>query len=232
MRRLILKKRDPHPVPFSVGPLKRGSRIGSLLEMQEAERRRISQELHDDLGQRLALLEIQIDRLEQQCIAPAISKGLKSLRERLGEMDQDVHRICYRLHPVILEKLGLIVALDSLCREFSQGSGIRVDFIHHNLPKHLAKSLSLCAYRMVQEALHNVSKHAKAAEATVSLRFSTSSLEVTVEDSGRGFDALAARTTRGLGLVTIDERVRGAGGRFSIKSRPGRGTKVIAVIPI
>jgi signal transduction histidine kinase len=211
-----------------------GSRawIGTLMEMQEEERRRISQELHDDLGQRLALLEIQIDQLGRECGTPKIVKGLQRVRERIGEMDRDLHRICYRLHPVVLEKLGLSFALESLCREFSEKSGICTDFIQRGLPKRVAKQLSLCAYRLVQEALHNVAKHANALEAKVTVNATASGLEVAVEDSGCGFDRRVVRTHGGLGLVSIEERVRSAGGRCFIRSRPGAGTKVSALLPM
>lgn len=202
------------------------------MEMQEEERRRISQELHDDLGQRLALIGIQIDQLEHECVSPEIVKGLQMVRERIGEMDRDVHRICYRLHPVVLEKLGLVVAVESFCREFSESSGIQLGFVHSDLPKNMSKNLSLCAYRLVQEALHNVSKHANARQAKVSLRGTASGLEITVRDSGCGFDPFLARAHGGLGLVSMEERVRKVGGRCAIRSQAGVGTEVFATIPI
>jgi signal transduction histidine kinase len=201
---------------------------GNVVEMQEQDRLRISQELHDDFGQRLAVLEIQLSQLEDRCTCPETAKGLKLVRERIAEMDQDVHRICCQLYPVVLEKLGLIVALESLCREFSQ-SGIRAEFTHKNCPATLAKPVSLCMYRVVQEALHNVSKHSKAKSARVSLRGTAGRLEVIVEDSGIGFDPEVIRPTTGLGLSSIEERVKRAGGRISISSTPGTGTKVKAM---
>jgi signal transduction histidine kinase len=210
-----------------------GGRIwrGSVTERQEQDRLRISQELHDDLGQRLALLEIQLSQLADKCACPETAKGLSVVRERVGEMDQDLHRICCELYPVILEKLGLVVALKSLCREFSR-SGIRADFAadfaNDKCPPEVSKSVSLCLYRIVQEALHNVSKHSKAKSARVSLRGSSGRLEVIVEDSGIGFDAKATRLRTGLGLSSIEERVKRAGGRISISSSPGVGTQVRA----
>jgi signal transduction histidine kinase len=200
---------------------------GSVIEMQEQDRRRISQELHDDLGQRLALLEIQLAQLEEKCACSLTASGLRSLRQRVGEMDQDVHRICCQLYPVLLENLGLVIALKSLCREFSQ-LGINTEFLHENFPPNVPKTVSLCLYRVVQEALHNVSKHSKAKSAKVSLRGSSSRLEVVVEDSGVGFDRSVSKTAKGLGLTSIEERVKRAGGRSSISSTPGTGTKVRA----
>jgi signal transduction histidine kinase len=199
---------------------------GSVIEMQEQDRRRISQELHDDLGQRLALLEIQLAQMEEKCGCSHTAVGLRSLRQRVAEMDQDVHRICCQLYPVLLENLGLVIALKSLCREFSQ-LGITAEFIHENCPESVPKSVSLCLYRVVQEALHNVSKHSRANSARVSLRGSSGRLEVVIEDSGKGFDRSLSRAT-GLGLTSIEERVKKAGGRSSIISTPGVGTKVRA----
>lgn len=201
---------------------------GSVIEMQEQDRLRISQELHDDLGQRLALLEIQLSQLADKCACPETAKGLSAVRERVGEMDQDLHRICCELYPVILEKLGLVVALKSLCREFCQ-SGIRAEFVYDNCPPNVNKSVSLCLYRVVQEALHNVSKHSKAKSARVSLRGCSGRLEVIVEDSGIGFDVEPLKLRAGLGLSSIEERVRRSAGRISISSTPGVGTQVRAV---
>jgi signal transduction histidine kinase len=201
---------------------------GSIVEMQEQDRLRISQELHDDLGQRLALLEIQLNQLESNCTCPQTAKGLKLLRDRVGEMDHDVHRICCQLYPVLLEKLGLVIALDSLCREFYQ-SGIMAEFVHENCPATIPRQVSLCLYRVVQEALHNVAKHSKANRARISLRGTSGRLEVSIEDSGIGFDPEVIRPVARLGLASIEERVKRAGGRISIASALGVGTKLKAV---
>jgi signal transduction histidine kinase len=210
-------------------------RMGTLVEMQEEERRRIAAELHDDLGQRLALIEIQIDQLQRACasigLTTGIVGGLQKVREQIGEMDGDVHRICYRLHPVVLEKLGLFVALESFCREFSQRSGIRTKFEYRDLPKRIDRGPALCVYRLVQEALNNVSKHARTREVKVALKKTADAIEVVVEDSGCGFDT-ARSSIRGLGLMSMEERVRRTGGDCTIRSRIGIGTKVTAVIPM
>jgi signal transduction histidine kinase len=203
----------------------------TLTQVQEEERRQISQELHDDLGQRVALLQIQIDQLEHRCESPDIAKGLRTLRESVISMDHDIHSICHRLYPIALTQLGLTVALEAFCREFSRHSGIRTIFVKENLPKHMEKNASLCVYRLVQEALHNVSKHSGAESATVILRGSTAALELVVEDSGIGFNPEALRTKASLGLTSMEQRVLGIGGRYAIRSRPGFGTTVTAVLP-
>jgi len=206
--------------------------MSALMEAQETELRLISQELHDDLGQRLALLQMQITQLEHKCKSGDIIHGLRTLGESVDEMDRDLHRICYRLYPAILDQLGLSVALEALCREYSTFSGIRTTLISdEKLPKHLARDVSLCLYRLVQEALHNVSKHSGAMWATVTLRGSTGALEVEVKDSGNGFDPNALHAKRGLGLASMEQRVLRIGGRYDIRSRPGLGTAVKAVLP-
>jgi signal transduction histidine kinase len=222
------------PITF-VPDRRRSENLGeknSLMEAHEKELRLISQELHDDLGQRLALLQMQISQLKHKYESSDIVNGLRTLGESVDEMDRDLHRICYRLYPIILDQLGLTVALEACCREFSKYSGIRTTFIKdENLPKHLAKDVSLCLYRLVQEALHNVSKHSGAKWATVTLRGSTSALEVEVKDSGNGFDPDAVQAERGLGLTSMEQRVLRVGGRYDIRSRPGLGTAVKAVLP-
>jgi signal transduction histidine kinase len=223
VKNIIADQMTSLPPLFGKGPFH-----GSAIETLEQDRLRISQELHDDLGQRLALLEIQLTQLEDNCSCPETTRGLNSMRERVREMDRDVHRICCQLYPVLLEKFGLAVALKSLCRDFSQ-LGIDAEFVEENCPKTIGQSVSLCLYRVVQEALHNVSKHAKTKHAKVSLRGSSSRIEVIIRDEGVGFDRVVMKSTQGLGLASIEERVRRSGGRSSIHSIPEIGTEVKAV---
>jgi signal transduction histidine kinase len=229
----LAAKRVIHPrnVGFSAAassPRRNWAR--DLIGVQEEERRRISQELHDDLGQRLALLEIKIHHLERNCLPTDVTKGLRAVRDIVADLDRDIHRICYELYPVVLEKLGLIVALRCLCRDFSESSEILTVFDHQKVPQKLPENISLCLYRVTQEALQNVSKHAKAKKVSVSLRGIAAGLEVVVMDFGTGFDPLSIRARKGLGLITIEERVRCAGGSFSIRSSPGMGTEVRVMV--
>jgi signal transduction histidine kinase len=131
------------------------------------------------------------------------------------------------LYPVLLEKFGLVVALNSLCRDFSQ-SGIAIDFVHEGCPPVIPRNVSVCIYRVVQESLNNISKHAKTKFAKVSLHGSPGVLELLVEDTGIGFDPELLSGSSGLGLASIEERVRRAGGRCSIRSTPGVGTEIRA----
>ena len=203
-----------------------------LLATEEEERRRVSRELHDELGQRLALLEIQIEEMGRRLGSnPDVASGLGKLRSQVGEIADDVHRICYRLHPAILEHLGLIAAVRSYCEEYSAWSGVKTRFTHCGSFSSLSSSLALCIYRVVQEALRNVAKHARSARAMVVLRANAAGIQVVVKDFGRGF-IVREGCTKGLGLTSLAERVRLAGGTCVIRSAPGHGTRVQASVPL
>jgi len=203
-----------------------------LLAAEEEERRRVSRELHDELGQRLALLELQIEEMQRRLGSNAeVASGLGRLRVHVGEIADDVHRICCRLHPAVLEHLGLIAALRAYCEEFGAWSGVKTRFNHCGISAQLPSGVALCIYRVVQEALRNVAKHARASRAMVILRGSRGAIHVVVRDTGRGFD-LDQACAKGLGLISLAERVRLAGGTCVIRSAPGRGTRIQASVPI
>jgi len=205
----------------------------NLIAAQEEERRRVSRELHDELGQRLALLEIQIEQMEHRLAAdPQVAAELECLRAHVAKIAEDVHRICYRLHPAVLENLGLVVALESYCEEYAAWSGVKTRFVHCGVPSQLPKAIALCLYRVVQETLRNVARHANARRAIVVLRGNAERLELIVKDSGRGFDPSRVRGQGGLGLISLSERVHLAGGICNIRSAPGRGTRIQASVPI
>jgi|SRR5579883_701317 signal transduction histidine kinase len=203
-----------------------------LLATEEEERRRVSRELHDELGQRLALLEIQIEEMTRRLEAnPEVTACLARLRAQVGEIADDVHRICYRLHPAILEHLGLIAAIRSYCDEYSTWSGVKTRFTHCGVGPKIPPAVALCIYRVVQEGLRNVAKHAGARRALIALRGSGGRIQVVVKDCGRGF-VLREGCTKGLGLTSVAERVRLAGGTCVIRSAPGRGTRIQAWVPL
>jgi signal transduction histidine kinase len=200
---------------------------------QEEERRRVSRELHDDLGQRLGLLELQIAQTERELGGDSsVYSALESLRASVREIAEDLHRICCRLHPAILENLGLTIAVESFCEEYSTWSSVRARFLHRGVPAKLAPSTALCLYRVVQEALRNVSQHARATRVVVLMRGMEGGIEVTVKDNGCGFCVDGAGRNGRLGLVSLNERVKLAGGRFSIESAPDRGTRIHAWVPV
>jgi signal transduction histidine kinase len=207
-----------------------------LLSTQEAEQRRISREIHDDLGQKLALLEIQVENMKRT--PPSESRlvsELESLRGSVSDLAEDLKRICHSLHPVILDNLGLVVGIECLCEEYTKTSGIAVKFLRSDIPP-VPSGISLCLYRVVQEALHNVAKHACTKRATVGLGRSDDGIQVTIQDAGCGFDPLIARKyparpKHGLGLISLGERVRLLGGRCEVRSQRGRGTQISVFIP-
>jgi|SRR5579863_4627843 len=207
-----------------------------LLLAQEAEQRRISREIHDDLGQKLALLEIQVERMKRARASEAgLISDLESLRGNVAGLAEDLQRICRCLHPVILDNLGLAAGIESLCEEYTRVSGIAVKFIAGGISR-VPAGISLCLYRVVQEALHNVSKHSRAKRATVTLCGKSAGIQVMIRDAGCGFDLSPSRTDRirtsqGLGLISLGERVRLLGGRYEIRSQPGRGTRIMAFVP-
>jgi signal transduction histidine kinase len=203
-----------------------------LITAQEEERKRISRDLHDDISQKLTALTVEMEAvMRKQDGAGKSSVTLRALRDRLSEVSEDVRRTAYELHPSSLEHLGLATALRSYCSDFQRHEGIVVRFTPRNVPRHIPSNVSLSMYRMVQEALHNVSKHSGARQAAVSLAGRHGGLTLRVKDSGRGFDPARARG-RGLGLISMEERAHLAGGTFDIRARPGEGVRIEVHVPL
>ncbi|HEX3203251.1 MAG TPA: response regulator [Nitrospiraceae bacterium] len=205
-----------------------------LLTVQEEERRRISCELHDDLNQKLAVLVMNMEAAERR-LSPDIEKTrtqLQSLRNETAELSDDVRRLAYRLHPSILDHLGLAIALQSHVEEFGKREEVQAIFTQRDLPESVPQPLSTCLYRVAQEALRNVAKHARASRVAVRLRRDDECLHLSIFDSGIGFKPPKGRELQGLGFVSMQERVRLVGGRFDVKSRPGRGTYLSIRVPL
>ena len=205
-----------------------------LLTALEEERRRVSRELHDDLNQKLAMLAVQAESLQQDLpLTPdAVRARIDQLRQGVVSLSDDVRHIAYQLHPSVLDHLGLAVALRLYCEDFSHRHGLRVKFVRRRLPEAVAPEVALCLYRVAQEALGNVAKHSQSARATVALSGPPGSLHLSITDYGVGFDRAAVESRRGLGLISMEERVRLVEGRFSVRSRPGYGTRLDVRIPL
>jgi PAS domain S-box-containing protein len=204
-----------------------------LVNAEKEERKRISRELHDDLSQKLALLAFDTGSL---LLAPPPSademkEPLRNLQIRIVQLSQDVRQIAHRLHPTILEDLGLIAALNELCEEFSAREGIEAVFEPGAVPDALPVEIASCLYRVAQEALHNVSKHAKACQVRLKVRGSPEGIHLYIHDTGVGFDSEASQSRHGLGMVSMKERVQLIHGEFSIHSQPGQGTEVRVFVP-
>jgi PAS domain S-box-containing protein len=207
---------------------------GNLLSAQEAERRSFARELHDDLTQRLAILALDVDALGRD--HSGVAEAMRELQTRIADIASDAQGMARRLHPSILDDLGLVKALKAECVHFSNREGIDVTFTHHDVPATLSKSLSLSLYRITQESLRNISKHAASPVATVDLACpGDGEIRLAVEDHGVGFppeDPGPVDEVGGLGLISMRERARLAGGTCSVRSSPGRGTIVDVRLPI
>jgi PAS domain S-box-containing protein len=204
-----------------------------LLHAQEEERRRIAREMHDDWTQRLALLGIDIVKLEKYLGTPEKARPLlRTMQEKLVELSEDVHALSRQLHPSILDDLGLVEALRSECASFSRREGVAVVYRPEHVPATLPKDVALCVYRVAQEALRNVAKHAAVNEAWVTLVATAAELLLRVEDKGVGFDPAGARSQPGLGLSSMEERVRLIQAELFVCSAPGAGTTVEVRVPL
>jgi PAS domain S-box-containing protein len=205
-----------------------------LLAAQETERQRIARELHDDFSQRLAALVLDVASLEQHTavLPESNSKPLESIREQLEQLADDVHNMAYQLHPSVLVHAGLQPAINDHIHNVAAKAGLRVLFKAKDVPSSLPIEQSTCLFRIVQESLQNILKHANAHEAMIRLSGSSKGIGVSVTDNGKGFDIDDKNGRQGgLGLISMHERMRLLGGLLRVHSRPAGGTKVCAWIP-
>jgi PAS domain S-box-containing protein len=207
---------------------------GRLIYAQEEERSRLARELHDDLAQRLAVFAIEVGQLELQLKdQPApVREALYKMKNGVVRISQDVHSLSRQLHPSILDDLGLIKAIESEFAGFSKREGIEVIFNHENIPRGIPRDVSLSLYRIIQEGLRNISKHACAEHIFVSLKSIDNDALLSVQDDGIGFDWAEVKQNPGLGLSSMRERARLIHGEFSIKSQPEKGTVITVRAPL
>jgi len=198
---------------------------------QEDERTRIARELHDDVGQQLALLTIDLDLVRGAGGEFEAETGtlLDDTLTRAREIAKTVHDLSHRLHPEKLHLLGLVAALSAIQREFSLPS-LKVRFEHRNVPALLPRNVTLCLFRIAQEALQNIVKHSSAHAVSMELVGTDRELTLTIVDDGTGFDE-DTMTSKGLGLISMGERLEGVGGSLNIRSRPGAGTRLEIAVP-
>jgi signal transduction histidine kinase len=204
-----------------------------LISAQEDERSRIARELHDDFSQRLALLAVDLERFHDGLpgLQDSLVEGLASLLRRTKELSSDVHRLSHQLHPSVLQHLGLVAATRSFCKEISEQYDVHIDLVHHDIPRSLPSDVALCLYRIVQEALRNVIKHSGAERAGVEITRTESELMLRISDNGIGFDTDSLQTRRGLGLLSMRERLRQVGGSISLMRIEPTGTRIDVHIP-
>ena len=205
-----------------------------LIEAQEQERRRIARELHDDINQRIGLLAVTVDRLEQQLplTAGEVKLELGEVSRQLADLGKDVQAISHQLYSSKLEYLGLTHSAASFCREISEHQKVKIDFFTEGVPKHLRQDTSLSLFRVLQESLQNAVKHSGSHDFQVRLTREDDRIHLRVHDSGHGFDPRESHKSGGIGLASMAERMKLVGGMFSIESTPGDGTTVHACAPM
>jgi PAS domain S-box-containing protein len=204
-----------------------------LIEAQEEERSRVAGELRDDLNQRMALLQIGLGQFEREvpALSPQARTQLHSLGEVAIEIASSIHNLSHRLRPSLLDLLGPVASIERLCRELSDRHNLEIEFVHRRVPEQISNDVTLCLYRTAQEALRNVVKHSGAAEAKVELSGDDDQIELCISDPGVGFHPEAAKQSSGLGLISMQERLRLVGGQLFIQSEPSHGARICVRIP-
>jgi PAS domain S-box-containing protein len=203
---------------------------GRLIEAQEEERRRIAREIHDDYNQRLAVVAIDMEELAEN-IGHLNGDGTARLRELsnyVSELGADLHALSHRLHSSTLESLGLVAGIEAFCEEFADQQEIQIKFDHENVPSSVPEDAALCLFRIAQEGLRNVKRHSGAKEAEVRLESVDENLRLSISDRGKGFDLNARSKKCGIGIRSMQERLRSLGGHLEIHSRPMEGTRIDA----
>ena len=202
-----------------------------LIQVQERERARIARELHDDIGQRLSLAACTLDTLENNLSECEVRSGLRQLKEEIFEVISAVHHVSHELHPARLQYLGFVPAMQGFCKEVGDRYRMDIEFKSEDVPRSLAPGISLGLLRVLQECLTNAMKHSGVTRVQVLLRGSKQQVNLTVSDLGVGFDVKAALTGDGLGLTSMQERIRSLNGTLVVQSKPNVGTTIHACVP-
>jgi signal transduction histidine kinase/ABC-type uncharacterized transport system substrate-binding protein len=207
---------------------------GRLIDAQEEERKRIAREIHDDYSQRLAMLALELESLEEDIEnSPAVAgPRIRNIWNAIGELGADLHSFSHRLHSSTLESLGLVVGVRVFVEEFAVQQQIKVSFTHENVPRSVAEDVALCLFRIVQESLRNIKRHSGADKAEVHLEGLGEKLHLSVVDRGRGFDVNHCSSRAGIGIRSMQERLRSLGGQLEITSRLTEGTRIDAFVPL
>ncbi|MGC3975535.1 MAG: sensor histidine kinase [Nitrospira sp.] len=208
---------------------------GQLLTAQEEDRRRIARDLHDDVNQRLAMLAMDLRRIEKEemCDLPAIWSMTRSITHRLGKVSDDVRQLAYRFHPSILDDLGLTKAVRRLVDDFSASTGLETLYVHQDPISVVPPDIAACVYRVAQESLNNVVRHAQATEVEVELICEEDMISLSIRDNGLGFDLEHIEQSRPrLGLLSMKERLRLVHGTLEVVTTPSHGTHIQIHIPL
>lgn len=211
-----------------------GALASRLFSAQEEERKRIARDLHDDIVQRLAWLQIEIESLQQHGLdgcSKEVVRHVKSLAPVVARLSDDLRDLSHRLHPSSLDQLGLPVALTQLVEDFRRRTSLPIRLSSRGVKTVVKGEGALALYRVGQEALNNIARHAGPASVSLALLGTRDGTELLIRDTGRGFDLETARKRGGLGLISMDERLKLVGGTFALHSEPGRGTQIRAHVP-
>jgi PAS domain S-box-containing protein len=199
-----------------------------LVAAQEKERTRIARELHDDISQRLAMLAVELEQVQND--PSEIQQRVSELRKQTTEISNGVQALSHDLHSSQLEYLGAVAAMKNWCKEFGDRLGMQIDY-RQDVRSTLAQEIGLCLFRVLQEALHNAVKHSGVKRIEVQLHEESAEIHLTIRDLGKGFDVEAAKKGQGLGLTSMQERVRAVNGKIAIESKPMGGTTIHVRVP-
>jgi len=208
--------------------------LQSIIAAQERELSNIARELHDDICQRLAMLSLRIERAAKAWAAgeKQVGEQLEQIWHQCSALTGDVQALSHELHPSLLDNLGLVTAVRSVCRGVSEQRGIEVEFTERSIPSSLPRDVSLSLFRVVQEALYNAVRHSGEKHFEVCLQGKASEIELEVRDRGTGFDPSSMKPGKGLGLVSMTERIHLLDGRITIDSKPNLGTTIRDSVPL
>lgn len=206
---------------------------GRLIAAQEEERRRVARELHDDFNQRLAVLSIELEQLgEKMENSLGLHPSVERLKTQARELAAEIHRLSYKLHPAKLDHLGLAAAIKSLCAELNESEKLKVEFYQTGFPAAVDKDITLCVFRIAQESLRNCVKHSQAESVRVVLTRTRNTIRLLVSDNGCGFNTNSDLMEKGLGFISMKERLHLVGGKINVYSKPLRGTRIEVSVPL
>jgi PAS domain S-box-containing protein len=206
---------------------------GRLIAAQEEERRRVARELHDDFNQRLAVLSVELEQLGQKIEKPlGLHHDVRRLQSQAQEIAAEIHRLSYKLHPAKLDHLGLAAAVKSLCAEITKRGKVKVEFHQSGFPAQLDNDITLCVFRIAQEGLRNCEKHSDAESAQVVLTKARNAVRLLVSDNGCGFNTKTKLMEKGLGFISMKERLHVVGGEMKVYSKPLHGTRIEVSVPL